>query len=128
MDVNYENGCNCGEQAGLYSQENQMNTATDAHAKRILTKIKVMSKSSSYFFINSSHIRRLHAENYCRIRRGRYWKIRGGPEREMAILVERTLLGPRLSPHGVLRGAGERSEGGFVPNSLRETRRAKSGQ
>ena len=42
--------------------------------------------------------------------------------------VGRTLLGLKLFPHGVLRGAGERSEEGFMLNSLRETRRAKSEQ
>jgi len=43
--------------------------------------------------------------------------------------VGRALLGLRLLvPHGLLRGAGERSEGGLVLNSLWETRRGKSGQ
>ena len=53
LNVDNENGCNCGEKTGLYPQENQMNTASNACAKRILTDIKVVSKSSSYFFVKS---------------------------------------------------------------------------
>jgi len=48
LNVDNESGCKCGEQTGLYPHENCINTATDVCAKRIFTKIKVMSKSSSY--------------------------------------------------------------------------------
>ena len=41
--------------------------------------------------------------------------------------VGHTLLDLWLFPHGVLRGAGERSEEEFVPDSLQETRRARRG-
>ena len=143
MNVNYENGCNCGEQADMY---NQLNTATGAHGKRIPAKIKVMSKSSMYFFINSSRIRRLHAGTYCKFRRGRCWKIRGGSEREMAILrtgkqkrgkekfgdgkpVGRMLWGLRLFLHGVLRGArgGLKESSRQIAHGKRGERRAGSG-
>jgi len=46
LNVDNESGCNCREQTGLYPQENHINTATDVYAKRILTNIKVVSKSS----------------------------------------------------------------------------------
>ena len=50
LNVDNESGRNCGEQTSLYPQ---MNTTTDTYAKRILTKINVVFKSSSYFFIKS---------------------------------------------------------------------------
>ena len=57
LNVDDESGCNCGEQTGLYPQKNQMNIATDLGVKEILTKIKVVFRSSSYFFIKSrSHL------------------------------------------------------------------------
>ena len=53
LNVNNENGCNCGEQTCLYPHENCINTAAEICAKRMLTKIKVVFKSSSDFFIMS---------------------------------------------------------------------------
>ena len=53
LNIDDESGCNCGEQTGLYPQKNQLNTVTDLGAKEILTKIKVVFKSSSHFLIET---------------------------------------------------------------------------
>ena len=48
-----ERGCNCGEQTGLYPQKRQTSAATGLDARKILTRIKVVFKSSSHFLIKT---------------------------------------------------------------------------
>ena len=80
LNADNEGGCNCGEQTGLYPQENYVNTAANVCATRILTKIKVVQVF--VILLRRDRIRWLQAGTCRRIRRRCCWKFRGGSKRD----------------------------------------------